>query len=114
MTRFQVLEFNTDSSISTHLNSFKHNKWLNSSTLSIDIPQNLTTTPSQSGHESDGNKRVLHIPQISWTGASSSYAVVITRALADVIANRDVICVFSSPSQQSYTRFDFAELISMK
>ena len=31
-----------------------------------------TTTPSQSGHESNGNKWVLYFPQCSWTGASPS------------------------------------------
>ncbi len=30
------------------------------------------TTPGQSGSESDGNERVLHIPQISKAGASPS------------------------------------------
>ena len=35
-----------------------------------------TTTPNQSEPEGDGNKEEFHIPQISWTGASPSDAVL--------------------------------------
>ena len=44
-------------------------KWLNSSIWPIDWTQTDTTTPGQSGAESNGNQRVLHITQSSKTEA---------------------------------------------
>ena len=35
-------------------------KWLNSS---IELTRTGTTTPDQNGHRSNGNKKILHIPQ---------------------------------------------------
>ena len=43
--------------------------------LFIDLTRTGTTTPGQSRLESNGNKGVLHIPQISKTGVSPSDAV---------------------------------------
>ena len=44
----------------------------NNSIWSIDRTLLGATTPGQSGLESNGNEGVLHIPQSSKTGASSS------------------------------------------
>ena len=63
------------SSFCIQLNAFKYGKWLNSSIWPIDGILTGTTTPGQSGPESNGNKEVFHIFQISQTGASPSNAV---------------------------------------
>ena len=47
-------------------------KWLNSSIWPIDGTLIGMTNPSQSRPGSNGNDGVLHIPQSSSTGASSS------------------------------------------
>ena len=51
-------------------------KWLNSSIWSVDGTLTGTTTLGQSRPGSNGNKRVLHTPQSSWTGASTSDCLV--------------------------------------
>ena len=49
----------------TLLNSFKYNKGLNSSIWPIVEILTCTTTPAQSGSESNGNERILDIPKAS-------------------------------------------------
>ena len=49
---------------------FKYIEWLNSSIWHIDESLIVTTNISHSGHGSNVNKRVLHIPQISRAGIS--------------------------------------------
>ena len=67
---FQVLLCNTNNSISVI--SFHTVKWFNSSILSIDGTLTGTTSLGESGHASNGNEEVLHIPQSSRTGAPTS------------------------------------------
>ena len=50
-------------------------KWLNSSIWPLDGTLTSSTTPGESGPESNGNKGVLYIPQSSRIGASPLDAV---------------------------------------
>ena len=61
--------------IYTQLNSFKNSKWLNSSIWPPDKTLTGTTLSDQSGSGSNFNEEILHIPQSSKTGASSSNLV---------------------------------------
>ena len=51
--------------ICTQLNGFKYSKELNTSIWPIDRTLTYTTTPSQSGPGSNGNKVVLHVSYCS-------------------------------------------------
>ena len=62
--------------VCTQLNSFKYNKWLNSSVRSIDKTLTCTSTPGQSKPGSNSNEGVLHILQSSRTGASPSNSLI--------------------------------------
>ena len=59
-----------------HVKWFKVREWLNSSISPTDKTLTGTTTPGQSGPGSNGWEGVLHIPQISNTGASLSDGLV--------------------------------------
>ena len=52
---------------------FTRIKFLNKSTWSINGTLTGTTTPSESGPESNGNEGVLHTPQFIRVGTSASY-----------------------------------------
>ena len=69
---FQVLLF----IVCTYLYGFKYSKWSNSSIWPIDEISTGTTTLGQSGLKSNDNEGVFHIPQSSWTEASSSEGLV--------------------------------------
>ena len=58
------------------LNEFKYSKSLNISIWPIDRILAGTTTPGLSRPECNHNERVLHIPQSSRTGASTSNGLV--------------------------------------
>ena len=68
---FQVLQFNTNSSIFT----LKYST-INNSIWPIYGTLTATTTPGQNGPESNDNEGVHHIPQSSRTGLSPSDAVL--------------------------------------
>ena len=60
-----------------------------------------TITPGQSQPRSNGNEGVLHIPQISKTGASPWFSVI-SRILVEMVVlslRRDAVGVSDSPSQ---------------
>ena len=71
----------------------------------IDRTLSGATTLGQSGLGSNGNKRVLHIPQSSRAGASPSDCLMsyVGTLVGKVISLwRDAVDVFYSPSWQSY------------
>ena len=51
--------------ISLHIDGLKERKWLNISIWPIDGTQTCTTTQGKSRPKSNGNERVLHLPQSS-------------------------------------------------
>ena len=60
-----IIEFDINHLFAHSLNDLFGRKWLNSSIWDIDVTLIDTTTPGQSGSESDGHKRVLHFSQSS-------------------------------------------------
>ena len=68
----------------------------NGSIWPIDEILKGTTTLGQSGSEDNSNEWVLHIPQISKTGAVSSDAVVIPRTLLTPLQRMQCILIPSS------------------
>ena len=70
-------------------------RFLNRSILPVDGSIISTTTPSQSGPGINGNEGVLHTPEISTSGASSSVVVKCHTQdipLPAVEAGRDLLC----------------------
>ena len=114
---FQVLLFNTNSFICTHLNSFKYctltlsfictqlsgfkfRKLLNRSIWPIDVTQIGTTTPGQSGPGNNGYEGVLYIPQNSLLELDHQMQFsVISRTLVRgiLLLCKDAIGIFYSP-----------------
>ena len=75
----------------------------NNSIWPFDWTLSSVTTPSQSGPESNGKARVLHMPQSSRTGASSidSLMPYPGDSLVGVVPlSKNAVGVFHSPSQQ--------------
>ena len=62
--------------MSTQLNDFKYNKWINSFIWLIDWTQTGTYNLGQSGCGSNGNEGVVHIPQIFRVMASQADGLV--------------------------------------
>ena len=69
---FQILLSNANSSIYTQLNSFKYDKWLNSSIWWLDGTLTGTTTLGKSRSGRNDSKGVLHIHQSSRIEVSPS------------------------------------------
>ena len=89
-------------------------KWLNNSCWPIDGTLTGTTNPGHSGYGSNGHEKVLHIPQTSETGASSSVLIywfdtklrlmvrlLDTRRVGILPLCRGIVGVFYIPSWQS-------------
>ena len=78
-------------------------KWFNSFIRSIDVTLAGTTTPSQSGPESNCNEEILHIFQSSRTGTSPLDSLVTYQGLSLGVGSyllcRDVLGVFDRPSR---------------
>ena len=80
---------------------FAH-RWSNSSIWYMDGTLTFTSTPGQSGLESNGNKEVLYILQSYWTGATPSNALVsyLGHPLGKgvLLLCRDAVSIFYSSS----------------
>ena len=90
-----------NSFVCTQLNSFKYNKWLNSSIWPIDRTLTGTTTLCQSELGSNGNKCTPHFPKPQdWSLTIKWFSVIFRRfvCLRNKTPNRDAVCIFHSPA----------------
>ena len=95
------------------VNNFKHCKWINGPIWSIDEILTNITTADQSGHESNGNERLLHITFSSTAGISPSDAVpchILDICWAVLPLCSSTVSVFCSPNQLGYFLKSYAHV----
>ena len=77
----------------------RYSKFHKAPVLELHHQMQFSVIPSQSWPGSSGNEEVLHIPQISWIGASSSDGLVSHPGHCDFILCSDAVGVFFRPSR---------------